>query len=222
MPLSKIAVRLLPVLLVMLEASQGLLARPESKRASAGDPGGAAATDSLARRTDADSSRLLQGVMSAADYLENRERFFYPHTRREDPFSFPFSKAQPGKKGEGLSLGELELTGVLFSPDGRSVAILGTASDKQSGGKEESKGGMSILVRTGDMISGAEVVMIEAKRIHFLVREYGIERRITIELKPLMEEKANEPSRPAGGSGGQAGEGQSGYEEYGSQPPQRR
>jgi hypothetical protein len=201
----------LPVVL----AVQGLSAEQAGKKKGISALG----TKLAARLTNPDSSGLLKGAKSASDYLERRERFFYPQTRRDDPFNLPFNKEESGRAKEP-GLGELELTGVLFSRDGRSVAILGMAT---SGGKQEgSKGGASFLVRVGDVVGGAEVIMIESKRIHLKVIEYGIVRNIVKELKPLVEERTNELSKPADDGGDQAGQSQADIDEYGGRPPPRR
>jgi len=182
---------MLAVMLVLaafgrLEA-QSKSARSADKAAGVDSVAGAEVSDSVSRPAIADSSLILEDELSAKDYMEQRERFFYPRTRREDPFDFPFGKMKPGEEQQ-YGLGDLELTGVLFSPDGRSVAILSVATGEKAGGEKQSKEGRSFLVRVGDTIARAEVVMIEANRIHFKVQQYGIVQHIVKELKPLVEE----------------------------------
>jgi len=167
--------------------------RPADKKASVDSTAGSAIAKTIARLAGTDSSLILDKKLSAEDYLERREKFFYPHTRREDPFEFPFAKSKRGVKARP-KLGEIELTGVLFSPDGRSVAIMAIQDT------------VNFLVRVGDMIDRAEVVMIEAARIHLRVSEYGQVRNIIKELKPLVEANDAKISQQAGGSGRAAGE----------------
>ena len=181
-------------------AAQSKSARSADKAAGVDSVAGAEVSDSVSHPAMADSALILKDELSAKDYLEQRERFFYPRTRREDPFDFPFGKMKPDEEQQ-LGLGDLELTGVLFSPDGRSVAILSVATGEQAAGQKQAKGGRSFLVRVGDTIAGAEVVMIEANRIHFKVQAYGIVRHIVKELKPLVEEKDVEASQQAGSRG---------------------
>ena len=185
--LSAIA-KLIPAAVLMLAVLGRLAAQDQSdrssdKKAEANSTAGAEVTDSTSGLPGADSSLILDKKLSAEDYMESREKFSYPHTRREDPFELPFKEQEPGKK-LAPTLNEIELTGVLFSPDGRSVAIMSVVA-----GKEGSKGGTSFLVRVGDMIGKAKVVMIEAKQIRLRIVEYGIVRNIVKELKPLVEEK---------------------------------
>ncbi|MEA2063999.1 MAG: hypothetical protein U9P14_09905 [Gemmatimonadota bacterium] len=171
-----------------------------------GSPDSLQAGDSTKILAAADSSMVLDKKLSAVDYMENRERFFYPHTRRSDPFDFPLAEV---KQDLGPALADLELTGVLFSPDGRSLAILSivdkedTKGSAQEGGKQ-TQGGKSFLVRVGDMVGRAEVIMIEADLIRFRIREYGIVRSIVKELKPFVEEYDGEPSEQPGPGGGPA------------------
>ncbi len=190
--LSAIA-KLIPAAVLMLAVLGRLAAQDQSdrspdKKAEANSTAGAEVTDSTSGLPGADSSLILDKKLSAEDYMESREKFSYPHTRREDPFELPFEEQEPGKEA-APTLNEIELTGVLFSPDGRSVAIMSTVAGKGGGEGGAAKAGASFLVRAGDMIGKAKVVMIEAKQIRLRIVEYGIVRNIVKELKPLVEEK---------------------------------
>ena len=79
--------RLLPAVIIVL-AAQGLFAQTAGRKAKAGLK--SLLSDSTLPRAKMDSLGLLKGVMSAVDYLEKREQFFYPRSRREDPFDLPF------------------------------------------------------------------------------------------------------------------------------------
>lgn len=135
----------------------------------------------LAAQTTADSAAsvargdtLLVPDSSFSDYLLRRERFNYPVTTRKDPFDSPFGRARADiARGPGLD--EIELTGVLYSPDGLSVAILALP------------GGDSFLLHEGDYLGTAVVSLIEMRRVHFRISEYGVVRTLVKDLKPLVE-----------------------------------
>ena len=163
------------------------------KKPAADSSAGSSIEKTISRLAKRDSSLMLDKKLSAEDYMERREKFFYPHTRREDPFEFPFTRSKESV-GTQPKLGEIELVGVLFSQDGRSIAIMAVQDT------------VNFLVRVGDKIDRAEVVMIEATRIHLRVSEYGQVRNIIKELKPLVEANNAKISQQAGGSGRTAGE----------------
>ncbi len=138
-----------------------------------------------------DSAMVLERGSAGKSYLAGRERFSYPRTGRSDPFNLPLG--QVGGEILGPSLSDLRLTGVLYTPDGPRIAILGLTS------------GESFLLHEGDRTGGAELVLIEQKYVMFSISEFGRVRDYTIELKPLAE--VNDGKSPANaGNGGRRGE----------------
>ncbi len=128
-----------------------------------------------------DSAMVLESGSAGESYLAGRERFSYPRTGRSDPFNLPLGQA--GGEILGPSLSDLLLTGVLYTPDGPRIAILGLTT------------GESFLLHEGDRIGGAELVLIEKKYVMFSISEFGRVRDYTIELKPLAE--GNDGKSPA-------------------------
>ncbi len=140
----------------------------------------AAKADSVLAR--ADSSLVIKKNLSADNYLSKREQFFYPETRRSDPFNIPFVKLG-GSAMLGQNIDSLLLAGVIYSPEGRSVAIM------------ELPDGRTTLIHEGDILGLAEVVLIETSRITFRISEYGLVHTIIKELKPLVDESAPPPQK---------------------------
>lgn len=166
----------------------------------------AAVRDSLVQVVRKDS--LLTPDSSLSDYFVRRERFSYPATSRQDPFNSPFGKNRPGES-LGPSLADMQLTGVLYSPDGMSVAILSPPA------------GGSFLLHEGDWLGIAEVSLIEKTRIHFRIREYGVLRTLVKDLKPLVEDDNGKSPEDAGGGGRQQQESAPAVDESGGPPPRR-
>jgi hypothetical protein len=150
---------------------------------------GSAGPDSTVRAVRRDS--LLAPDSSLGDYMQRRERFSYPATSRQDPFDSPFGKNRDSRGPAGPGLADMELTGVLYSPDGLSVAIMNLP------------GGSSFLLREGDYLGAAEVGLIEKARIHFRIKEYGLVRTVVKDLKPLVEGADGKSPEQAGGGGRQ-------------------
>ncbi len=155
-----------------------------------------ASADSTAARADSglaavDSTMVLGRSTAGESYLAGRERFSYPRTGRSDPFNLPLG--QTGGEIMGPSLSDLLLTGVLYTPDGPRIAILGLSS------------GESFLLHEGDRMGGAELVLIEKKYVMFSISEFGRVRDYVIELKPLAEGN-NGKSPEIAGNGGRQGE----------------
>ena len=92
-------------------------------------------------------------------YMAGRERFSYPRTGRLDPFNLPIGDASANVLGPALS--ELRLTGVLYTPDGPRIAILGQDT------------GESFLIHEGDRLGVAELVLIEKNYVMFSIEEFG-------------------------------------------------
>ncbi|HUU29912.1 MAG TPA: hypothetical protein VM123_19075 [archaeon] len=169
---------ILTLIVAVFSALSGTLQAQEKTKKPAGAPVDSAAAAAKADSTlaRADSTLLLKKNLSAEDYISQREQFFYPSTQQKDPFDLPFGRAAgAGELGPGI--GGLELSGVLYSIEGRSIAILNLPE------------GESFLVREGDMLGSAQVVLIEPSSVKFVIKEYGQVFTILKELKPLVEAK---------------------------------
>jgi hypothetical protein len=201
----------LGVLLALLAASAAAPAAQKAADSTRVTPVRSAVTaraDSLARLARADSSLMLDSAHSAGDYLIRREQYLYPPTRRSDPFALPFGKAAAGESPMP-TLEEIDLTGVLFSPDGRSMAIMLLPS------------GRSFLLREGDQLGSAEVFRIERSRVHFRIRNFGTVSTAIKELKPLVEGKDGTSPEKAGEANRQQEEVRPGNDESGGPAPER-
>ena len=187
--------------------------------AAAGLPGAqkadstAADTAKAAVRPDSglgrhDSTLILEEKYSSENYLARREQFNYPRTGRSDPFDFPMGKATQGEL-LGPTLSELELTGVLYAPDGPRIAILSTST------------GDNLLLHEGDRLGVARLSLIEPTYINFVISEFGQVREYVIELKPLVEGTDGSSSSKAGNGGRLEETGQQ-SNEGGGPPPKER
>ncbi|MFH1071772.1 MAG: hypothetical protein V1794_19295 [Candidatus Glassbacteria bacterium] len=151
-----------------------------------------------------DSTMMLGERYSGENYLARRERFSYPRTNRSDPFDFPMG--EEALKTLGPALNDLQLTGILYTPDGPRIAILLTTS------------GESFLLHEGDRLGTAELSLIEPSIITFVIREYGLVREFVIELKPLAEGTNGSESSNAGNGGRQEETGRAADESGGPAP----
>ncbi|HEX7118721.1 MAG TPA: hypothetical protein VF212_08040 [Longimicrobiales bacterium] len=95
-----------------------------------------------------------------------REVFVYPLEGRRDPFESLANRDDLGPRFEELSLG-----GIIYNPDGGSVALL-TTSD-----------GRIYRVRRGDVVGNARVLDISQNRVVFAVETFGVVRQETLERK---------------------------------------
>jgi len=154
--------------------------QPGDSLSRADSAAAAAKADSVLAR--ADSSLVIKKSLSAGNYLSTREQFFYPETRRNDPFNIPFAKLGGGAM-LGQNIDSLLLAGVIYCPEGRSVAIM------------EFPDGRTDLIHEGDILGLAEVILIEASRVTFRISEYGLVHTIIKELKPLVEQSAPPPQK---------------------------
>ncbi|MEA1997284.1 MAG: hypothetical protein U9N45_06570, partial [Gemmatimonadota bacterium] len=183
----KIMTVLFAALVLILTVTVNLQAQEKALDRARKSPMGSMG-DSISSKVGKAAGKLFGKKQSAKDYMTKREHFSYPHTRKNDPFDFPLSETGP-TEDTGPKLGEVELTGVLYSPGGRSLAIMITPE------------GDSFILREGDMIGLAEVTMIDPSSITFSIKEYGRVRTFVKELKPLMEEKNGKSPSAAGSSG---------------------
>lgn len=99
-----------------------------------------------------------------------REVFMYPATSRRDPFESLADRDDLGPRFE-----ELTLTGIIYNPDGGSVALLAASN------------GRRFRVRRGDVIGNARVLDISPNRVLFSVETFGVVRQETLERKKKKE-----------------------------------
>lgn len=100
-----------------------------------------------------------------------REYYVYPTQARRDPFASLAARNDLGPRFEDLSL-----QGVIYSPDGRSVALLSDGT------------GRIYRVRRGELVGNARVISIANMRVVFAVENFGIVRQEELELKRKDEE----------------------------------
>lgn len=96
-----------------------------------------------------------------------REVFEYRRAGRSDPFRSLARAADLGVRMEDLSL-----LGVLYEPNGGSVAVV-------SRGEKTAP----LRLRLGQSVGGVRVVAIRPRSVDVLVEDFGIARRETIELR---------------------------------------
>ncbi len=108
------------------------------------------------------------------DLVFEREAFFYPRYERRNPFRPLTAGDEYGPRFE-----ELELAGILFSPDPeRSWALFGLR-DAQEG---EGVGPQSYRVRRGDSVGNVRVLEIQESRVVVHVEEFGMTEQRILEL----------------------------------------
>ena len=177
--------RITSTLILVLAFAGALAAQQETTPA---DSSLSKADSSLAR---VDSAMVTGETTVGRDYMAKRERYNYPRTGRMDPFDLPIGK--PNAEFLGPVLSELRLTGVIYTPDGPRIAILGQDT------------GESFLIHEGDRLGVAELVLIERNYVMFSIEEFGRVRDYVIELQPLAEENDGQSPIDAG-NGGRQGE----------------
>jgi hypothetical protein len=104
-----------------------------------------------------------------------REYFVYPTRTGRDPFT-----SLAAQSGMGPRFEDLELLGVIHSPDGQSVVLLGE------------EGGRIHRARRGQVVGNARVITIAPMRVVFAVENFGVVRQEILELK----RKDNEGGQP--------------------------
>jgi hypothetical protein len=95
-----------------------------------------------------------------------REYFLYPTEARREPFA-----SLAARSGLGPRFEDLVLQGVIYAPDGQSVALL--ADD----------GGRIYRVRRGEVVGNARVISIAPMKVLFAVENFGVVRQEQLELK---------------------------------------
>lgn len=131
---------------------------PEDTAAADTAPGGAA------RAEAAGDTAVAPGDTSV---VYRREVFDYPVGQRRNPF-------EPVDAGEdaGPRLEDLTLTGILYSPDAGSVAVL-----------IQPDTGRRYRLRPGDRIGDARLLNVTADRAVFRVEAFGFNRRTVLRLQ---------------------------------------
>jgi len=102
-----------------------------------------------------------------------REVFTYPAGPRRDPFMPLNAGEQVGPRFE-----DLELSGIIYSPDAGSVAVLVDRATQRR-----------YRVRGGDRLGAAEVVEIRPGEAVFLVSAFGVSRREILRVKKREKER---------------------------------
>lgn len=96
-----------------------------------------------------------------------REVFEYPADGRRDPF-------EPLSTGEELGprFEDLALSGIIYSPDRGSVAVMVDRATQRR-----------YRVWEGDVIGGARLMTVAPDHVEFQVTVFGVSRRDTLRLK---------------------------------------
>lgn len=104
-----------------------------------------------------------------------REVFEYPVAGRRDPF-------EPLSAGEELGprFEDLRLSGVIYSPERGSIAVLVDRATQRR-----------YRVWEGDVIGGARLVRVEPDHAEFQVTVFGVSRRDTLTLKSQDKEQGS-------------------------------
>lgn len=112
---------------------------------------------------------------SDSTVLYRRPSWSYP----SGPMRNPFRPPSAGDRA-GPPLERLRLSGILYSPDVGSVAVL---VDDATGRRHR--------MREGDVLGTARLVAVRAGSVTFAVREFGMVRRVTMNVR---REPEQEPS----------------------------
>lgn len=102
-----------------------------------------------------------------------RESWSYPVLTGRNPFRPPSADA-----GAGPSLESLRLSGILYSPAVGSIAIL---ADPDTGRRYR--------LREGDVVGAARLVALRPGSATFRVSEFGLVRRVTLQVKRESEQE---------------------------------
>lgn len=131
-----------------------------------------AAAPAAAQKTATKASKpAAEAPQQELDLKFEREYFVYPGRSRRDPFASLSAHNDLGPRFEDLTL-----HGVIYSPDGRSVALLRDGS------------GRIYRVRRGELVGNARVIRIADTRVLFAVENFGIVRQEELVLKRKEEE----------------------------------
>lgn len=102
-----------------------------------------------------------------------RERYEYGGTGRRDPFTPLSAGDELGPRFEDLGL-----SGIIFSPERGSIAVLVDRATQRR-----------YRVWEGDMIGGARLLAVSEDEAEFLVTVFGVSRRDTLRLRAQNKEQ---------------------------------
>jgi len=131
-------------------------------------------------RAQADTSRATPPEAddaAAADTADpgilQRELFRYRSEGRRDPFAPLSAGTELGPRFE-----DLELAGIVFSPESGSIAIMVDRATRRR-----------YRVWEGDVVGGAKLVRVRPAEVDFVVTAFGVSRQETIRLKDQDKEQ---------------------------------
>ena len=114
---------------------------------------------------------------AAADTVDpdilQREQFRYRSEGRRDPFAPLSAGTELGPRFE-----DLELAGIVFSPESGSIAIMVDRATRRR-----------YRVWEGDVVGGARLVRVRPAEVDFVVTAFGVSRQETLRLKDQDKEQ---------------------------------
>ncbi len=151
------SIRFIPVVLLVLIFVAGCTATATQQQEPTADPDPAADTPN-----DVVAPAPVEEVPKEQEDPPLERPFTYDPEGRRDPFVSPFEGEQraPRPRGiAGMSVDDIELTGIVSTPDGGGVAYV-TGSD-----------GKGYLLRPGERIYNAQVLAVDAEAGAITLRE---------------------------------------------------
>ena len=128
-------------------------------------PAGASAQDGSAPDVTEEPTEAVEQAQ-AGSALE-RETFTYSGQARRDPFRPLEAGSELGPRFE-----DLELAGIIYSPDAGSVVVLVDRSTQRR-----------YRVWEGDVVGGAQLLAVTPDQAVFMVTVFGVSRQETLRLK---------------------------------------
>ena len=113
------------------------------------------------------------GLQARAAPLVERETFVYASHGRRDPFKPLAAGDELGPRFE-----DLELSGIIYSPDAGSVVVLVDRTTLRR-----------YRVWEGDVIGGAQLLDVDPDEAVFMVTVFGVSRQETLRLKSKDKER---------------------------------
>ncbi len=113
------------------------------------------------------SDPLLQGVMSDSILGYEREEFDYRGRGRRDPFRPLTTFNASGPRFE-----DLEVTGIVFSPEVGSIAVIADRNTEKR-----------YRLREGEGVGTARVVEIRVDEVVFGISTFGVSRQAILRVK---------------------------------------